>query len=163
AFRVEVNGGVLATGTAPMRNGSWSAPAHFGVAGTTVRDPLARQVFLTSSDLVRRYSQYNQTTYSEFVTSTAAVSGALRAALPEEAKTLALRLASLDPDHSALTFAGQLKAEAADGGYGATVQIEGSGASPVLEVVSAEEGRTIGFTGVSLDDVTLNALAENAE
>ncbi|AJD50053.1 filamentous hemagglutinin-like protein [Isoalcanivorax pacificus W11-5] len=163
AFRVEVNGGVLATGTAPMRNGSWSAPAHFGIAGTTVRDPLARQVFLTASDLVRRYSQYNETTYSEFVASTAAVSGALRAALPEDAKTLALRLASLDPDHSALTFAGQLKAEAADGGYGATVQIEGSGASPVLEVVSAEEGRTIGFTGVSLDDVTLNALAENAE
>ncbi|WP_236556065.1 filamentous haemagglutinin family protein [Alcanivorax sp. S71-1-4] len=163
AFRVEVNGGVLATGTAPMRNGSWSAPAHFSIAGTAVRDPLARQVFLTSSDLVRRYSQYNETTYSEFVTSAAAVSGALRAAIPEDAKTLALRLASFDPAHPALTFAGQLKAETVDGGYGATVQVGAGGSSPVLEVVSAEHGRTAGFTGVSLDDAALNALAEDAE
>lgn len=163
AFRVEINGGALTTHSAPMRNGSWTAPAQFAIAGTTIRDTLSRQVILTPAELVRRYSQYNETTYSEFVVSTASVSGALRAALPEDAKTLALALAGGQADLPALTFAGQLRADAAEGGYGATVQVTADQANPLLEIVSPEQGRTTGFTGISLDDVTLNALAENAE
>ena len=163
AFRVEVNGGALTAQSAPMRNGSWTAPAQFAIAGTTIRDTLSRQVILTPAELVRRYSQYNETTYSEFVVSTAGVSGALRAALPEDAKTLALALAGGQAELPALTFAGQLKADAAEGGYGATVQVRANGVNPQMEIVSAEQGRTSGFAGVSLEDATLNALADNAE
>lgn len=55
AFRVEIDGRVAPGSVVPgqaalaMRNGSWSLPASFSVAGTAIRDALPSQVIVTSA------------------------------------------------------------------------------------------------------------------
>ena len=164
AFRVEVNGGALGGQVAPMRNGSWTAPAWFSIAGTETRDRLASQIILTPAELVRRYSRYNETDYSTFTVQSAIAAGALRAALPEDAKVLELWLTAQAAESAlpALQFDGELRAERAEGGYGASVVVTG-GSTTATEIVRAGSGKTEGFDGVSLEAEQLNALAENAE
>lgn len=75
AFRVEING--LAGQGAPMatqglRNGSWATSGRLSIAGTSIRDSLSRQVILSSADTLRRYSQYNEMSYADFIRADAA-------------------------------------------------------------------------------------------
>ncbi|MFS2056120.1 hypothetical protein ACEN8K_45920, partial [Variovorax sp. CT11-76] len=70
AFRVELNGlagGQAAFGaTQAMRNGSYSTAGRVGVANTGILDTLTTQLVLTPADLLRTYSQYNETSYAQF-------------------------------------------------------------------------------------------------
>ena len=73
-----------------MRNGSWSLPASFSVAGTAIRDALPSQVIVTSAQTLRGYSQYNETSYARYVLEDAQRRGMPRAMLERDAKLLSI-------------------------------------------------------------------------
>ncbi|MEI2415526.1 filamentous hemagglutinin family protein [Orrella sp. JC864] len=159
AFRVEVRDVVLPGRTVSMRDGSWATAAWFSTAGTGIADTLPSLVVLTPAELVRQHSQYNEASYADFVQASAAAAGSLRAALPADAKRLEIGgFAAQTPAAQTLRFDGVLRGQAAPGGYGGTVSVSGVG-----EIVAADRGRTAGFTGVSVQAETLNALAADAE
>ena len=91
AFRVEIDGRVAPGSVVPgqaalaMRNGSWSLPASFSVAGTAIRDALPSQVIVTSAQTLRGYSQYNETSYARYVLEDAQRRGMPRAMLERDA------------------------------------------------------------------------------
>ncbi|QBZ89574.1 filamentous hemagglutinin N-terminal domain-containing protein [Pseudomonas viciae] len=159
AFRVEVNGlagqGVT-TGAQQMRNGSWTAAGVLSVANTGQRNSIASQLILTSGDVLRRYSQYNETSYAQFAVADAARLGVPRALLPVDAKTLKLNLAKGAGDQ-AFSFKGIGKFAPQTGGYGGTVAVVASNGT-ALEVVAEGRGATDGFEGVTLNAESLNAL-----
>ncbi|BBP59049.1 hypothetical protein PHLH4_26390 [Pseudomonas sp. St316] len=159
AFRVEVNGlaGQGATaGALQMRNGSWTTAGVLSVANTGQRNSLSSQLILTSGDVLRRYSQYNETSYAQFAVADAARLGVPRALLPVDAKTLKLKLAPGAGDQ-AFSFKGIGKFAPQKGGYGGTVTVVGN-VGGALEVVADGRGATAGFEGVTLNAESLNAL-----
>ncbi|WP_413790740.1 MULTISPECIES: filamentous haemagglutinin family protein [unclassified Pseudomonas] len=159
AFRVEVNGLAgqgLTTGAQQMRNGSWTTAGVLSVANTGQRDSLSSQVILTSGDVLRRYSQYNETSYAQFAVADAARLGVPRAVLPVDAKTLKLSLSPGAGDQ-AFSFKGIGKFAPQTGGYGGTVAVTAI-ANKALEVVAEGSGATAGFEGVTLNAESLNAL-----
>ncbi|MDO7898806.1 filamentous hemagglutinin family protein [Pseudomonas citrulli] len=158
AFRVEVNGLAgqnFTTGALQMRNGSWTTAGVLSVANTGQRDSLASQIILTSGDVLRRYSQYNETSYAQFAVADAARLGVPRALLPVDAKTLKLDL-SPGAQGQAFSFNGIGKFAPQKGGYGGTVTVVGGNGA--LEVVANGRGATAGFAGVTVDAGSLNAL-----
>ncbi|OPG73402.1 hemagglutinin [Pseudomonas ogarae] len=158
AFRVEVNGlaGQGSTaGALQMRNGSWTTAGVLSVVNTGQRNSLSSQVILTSGDVLRRYSQYNETSYAQFAVADAARLGVPRALLPVDAKTLKLKLAPGAGDQ-AFSFKGIGKFAPQKGGYGGTVTVVGGNGA--LEVVADGRGATAGFEGVTLNAESLNAL-----
>lgn len=158
AFRVEINGlaGVGGGATQLMRNGSWSTAGHLSIANTGIRDSLASQLILTSADTLRRYSQYNETSYAQFARADAAKLGVPRAMLEIDAKTLKLAMRS-GGGADAFTFEGMGRFDAAAGGYGGTVAVLDMGRGGI-EVVAADRAATQGFGGITLKADSLNAL-----
>ncbi|WP_416773231.1 filamentous hemagglutinin family protein [Pseudomonas sp. RHF3.3-3] len=159
AFRVELNGlatGGTAGGTQRMRNGSWSTSGQLSIANTGIRNGIANQIILTYGDVLRRYSQYNETSYAQFAIADAARLGVPRALLPKDARTLKLELEK-GAGEKAFTFAGIGKFDAAEGGYAGTVAVLGSNGS-ALEIVGAGRQATAQFDGVTLDAQSLSAL-----
>lgn len=159
AFRVEVNGLAGQGGTTAaqqMRNGSWTTAGVLSVANTGQRNSLSSQVILTSGEVLRRYSQYNETSYAQFALADAGRLGVPRALLPVDAKTLKLNLARGAGDQ-AFSFKGIGKFAPQTGGYGGTVAVVG-GTGSALEVVADGRGATAGFEGVTLNAGSLNAL-----
>ncbi|KAA8562418.1 Heme/hemopexin-binding protein [Pseudomonas extremaustralis] len=163
AFRVEINGlaGLGSQGAAQlMGNGSWSTAGQLSIANTGISDSIASQVILTSADTLRRYSQYNETSYAQFAIADAARLGVPRALLPVDAKTLQLAL-RLGAGADAFSFQGNGRFEAAEGGYGGTValmNVDQSGLGNDLEIVAAGRGATSGFNGITVDADSLNSL-----
>ncbi|MHC8367505.1 filamentous hemagglutinin family protein [Pseudomonas sp. ZT5P21] len=157
AFRVEVNGlaglGSVA-GAQRMRNGSWTTAGTLSVANTGLRDSIASQLILTSGDVLRRYSQYNETTYAQFAVADAARLNVPRAMLPVDAKTLKLALLK-GAKEEAFSFNGIGKFDAAPGGYGGTVVAQ---SSADIEIVGTGQQATAGFAGVTLKADSLNGL-----
>jgi filamentous hemagglutinin family protein len=160
AFRVEVNGlaglGRVA-GAQRMRNGSWTTAGTLSVANTGLRDSIASQLILTSGDVLRRYSQYNETSYAQFAVADAARLGVPRAMLPVDAKTLKLALLK-GAKEQAFSFNGTGKFDAATGGYGGTVVALSAISNVDLEIVGAGQPATPAFSGITLDAGSLNAL-----
>lgn len=159
AFRVEVNGlagqgGVIATQA--MRNGSWSTAGTLGLA-SGARDSLASQVILTPADVLRRYSQYNETRFSQFLQADAARLGIPAALMPRDAKAFNLSFANNTTDRPSFSFAGELLKARGDGGRGSTSSITQTSTGN-LEIVRAGQGATAGFNGVTLTDESLNAI-----
>ncbi len=164
AFRVELNGQAglgAAFANSKMRNGSWAAPAQLSIAHTGLGDSLFRQAILTSADVLRAYSQYNETSYKQFVLADAARQGVPRAMLPDDARTLMLN-PTLGAGADAFNFDGIGRFDAVGNGYGgAVVAFSGSSSIPGtdnMEVVAAGAQATAGFLGVTLDAGELNAL-----
>ncbi len=153
AFRVEINGLTasqqVAGPAAVMRNGSWSATASLGIVHTQIGESLGRQVILTPADVLRSYSQYNETSYADFARADAARLGVPRAMLPADAKTWQLRpLASL-PDEFSLEFKGTGRFDPAQGGFGGSVVV----AAFMTEVLADGAARTPGYTSVRATDL----------
>ncbi|WP_435438714.1 filamentous haemagglutinin family protein [Variovorax sp. RB2P76] len=157
AFRVELNGapgsGSGIVGAQAMRNGSWSGAGVLSVAGTGQRESLASQVIVTPADVLRTYSQYNETSYADFVRADAARLGVPRAMLPADARSLAFSLVA-GRDELGLNFEGLARFQAAAGGLGGTAMVLGGD----IEVLGAGQARTAGHEGVSVRSDTLNAL-----
>ncbi|MDR0280255.1 MAG: filamentous hemagglutinin family protein [Paucimonas sp.] len=150
AFRVELNGlagqGANLSSQA-LRNGSWSTSGYLSVAGTTIRDALPSQVILSSADVLRRYSQYNETSYADFVLADAIRQGIPRAMLPADARSLLLRGIS----GSSLSVAGTVDFTPAKDGYGGSLLVLGD-----TEVLADGASATDAFSGSSLYASDLN-------
>ncbi|MFS1286441.1 filamentous hemagglutinin family protein [Pseudomonas piscis] len=160
AFRVEINGlaGLGSEGSAQqMRNGSWSTAGRLSIANTGIGNSVASQLILTSADTLRRYSQYNETSYAQFAMADAAKLGVPRPLLPVDAKTLKLALEA-GAGTDAFSFQGTGRFEAATGGFGGTVSVLNRSDGSGIEVVKAGQSATDGFTGITLDADSLNSL-----
>ncbi|WKC47883.1 filamentous haemagglutinin family protein [Pseudomonas veronii] len=159
AFRVEINGlaGLGGDGaTTLMRNGSWATSGQLSIAHTGISNSVASQLILTSADTLRRYSQYNETSYAQFARADAARIGVPRPMLEADAKTLKLWLRP-GAGADAFSFEGIGRFDAAPGGYGGTVAV----LNPTrqgIEVVGAGKSATADFAGITLKADTLNAL-----
>ncbi|MCU1774682.1 filamentous hemagglutinin family protein [Pseudomonas sp. 13B_3.2_Bac1] len=161
AFRVEVNG--QATAAAPgaalaLRNGSWTSSGQLSIANTGLRDSLASQVILTSADVLRRYSQYNETSFTQFIQSDAARRGVPRALAPMDGKTLDLRLVAGGEQDIALQFNGRAQFNAVEGGLVGTAAVRSGNARTRFEILGAGQAPTQDFDGISLYADTLNQL-----
>ena len=164
AFRVELNGsagqGAAQPGSA-MRNGSWSAAARLGIANTAIGDTLFRQAILTPAEVLRTYSQYNETSFNQFIVNDAARIGVPRAMAPADARTLLLALMpNTGAGADAFHFGGIGRFGAAKGGYGGTVAVFAGSGGPQsqIEVVGGGANATTGFEGVTLNADALNAM-----
>lgn len=158
AYRVELNGQAglgRALPTQLMRSGSWSLAGQLSLAGTGVRDQLYRQVLLTPADVVRRHSQYNETSYSDFARADAARRGIPRPMLPEDARSLRLDLLA-GGGADALAFDGRGLFQAARGGYGGSLVVSGN--NQRIEIVGGGAQASEGFQGVTLRADDLNAV-----
>ncbi|WP_211908377.1 filamentous hemagglutinin N-terminal domain-containing protein [Tardiphaga alba] len=162
AFRVEIPTAAdprgLA-GNAALPNGSYMASGRLGFANTAIRDSLSRQVILTSANVVRTLSQFNETTYAQFAVADAARLGTPRAMMPLDGKSLHLYLRP-GAGTNALQFDGAVDFSAATGGYAGSANVTGVSASS-FEILAAGQSATAGFSGVSLYADDLNALAAN--
>ncbi|MFW9078662.1 filamentous hemagglutinin family protein [Pseudomonas sp. P2757] len=157
AFRVEVNAQATpgATGAAlKMRNGSWAGSGLMSIANSGLRDSLASQVILTSADVLRRYSQYNETSFTQFVQSDAARRGVPRALAPMDAKMLKLQLVAGDQHAIGLNFQGRALFAPSAGGVAGTAVVTGG----EFEVLAQGQSRTPDFAGISLYADSLNRL-----
>ncbi|EMP0916937.1 filamentous hemagglutinin family protein [Pseudomonas aeruginosa] len=157
AYRVELNGQAGLGRSAPtqlMRSGSWSLAGQLSLVGTGVRDELFRQVLLTPADLLRRHSQYNETSYSDFAMADAARRGIPRPMLPVDARSLRLDLLA-GGGADALAFDGTGLFQAARGGYGGSLVVLGN--NQRIEIVGAGAQASEGFQGVTLRADDLNA------
>ncbi|MNJ94547.1 Heme/hemopexin-binding protein precursor [compost metagenome] len=161
AFRVEINGAAGTGGfsaTQAMRNGSWAVSGALSIAGTDIRDNLASRLIVTPANVLRSYSQYNETSYTAFALADAARRGIPRPIIPLDAKTLQLDLLA-GAGADAFRFEGEGRFNAAPGGYGGTVSVVmTSGSSDIknIEIVAAGAQATAGFNGITLHDDSLN-------
>ncbi|HEJ3594203.1 TPA: filamentous hemagglutinin family protein, partial [Pseudomonas aeruginosa] len=157
AYRVELNGQAGLGRAAPtqlMRSGSWSLAGQLSLVGTGVRDELFRQVLLTPADVLRRHSQYNETSYSDFAMADAARRGIPRPMVPVDARSLRLDLLA-GGGADALAFDGTGLFQAARGGYGGSLVVLGN--NQRIEIVGAGAQASEGFQGVTLRADDLNA------
>ncbi|RQG44882.1 hemagglutinin [Pseudomonas aeruginosa] len=155
AFRVELNGRGTPVATQVLRNGSWSSAGYLSVGGTAIRDSLASQVILSSADTLRRYSQYNETSYADFVRADAARLGVPRAMLPADVRSLLLNLDKSEDAQVGFHFAGEASFKAAKNGYGGSLILSNLNG---YEVLAAGTQPTSGFNGASVYADDLAAL-----
>ncbi len=159
AFRVEINTGATAGASmapAQMRNLSWAASGTLSTAGTRVADSLATPVILTPANVLRTYSQYNETSYASFVRADAGTRGVPRAMLPADGRTLRLAVHAGSQDGQALRFEGLADFKPAEGGFGGAAAL--SGGSSSVEILAAGQAPTAGFAGASVQAEALAAL-----
>ncbi len=164
AFRVEVNGLAEQGGVVPtqaMRNGSWSTSGTLSITGTGVRNSLASQVIVTSGEVLRRYSQYNETSFSQFALADAARLGVPSVLLPQDAKAFNITFDRNPGGQSSFSFAGELRKDAAAGGRGSTTLLSVSSRGSI-EIVHAGQAATAGFDGITLQDDMVNAISASS-
>nr|WP_279153413.1 filamentous hemagglutinin family protein [Pseudomonas mosselii] len=159
AFRVELNGLATAvgrSGSQAMRNGSWTTTGSLSVANTGIRQALPSQVILTAADVLRRYSQYNEMAYADFVRADAVAKGVPRAAIEADGKWLNLRVQTNNDAASTLRVAGRVNFAAAQGGHAGSAAVFGARG---LEIVAdGGSGQAIGDNIAVLSARELNAL-----
>ncbi|THF60457.1 filamentous haemagglutinin family protein [Pseudothauera rhizosphaerae] len=165
AFRVEFNGlsgQGAAMATQALRNGSWATSGMLSIAGTDIHDNLFRQVILTPANVLRTYSQYDETSYAEFARADAATLGVPRAQIEADAKQLRLRFTNRDPDSEALSlsFAGTVLGEAAEGGHGSTAAVIGASTNARIEILGDDAAPSSDF-GIAVRASDLNGIEVN--
>ena len=166
AFRVEINGAAglgAFNATQAMRNGSWAVSGALSIAGTDIRNSLASQLIVTPANVLRSYSQFNETSYTAFALADAVRRGIPRPIIPLDAKSLQLDLQA-GAGADAFRFEGEGRFGAAAGGYGGTVSVtmeKGSDAIKNIEIVAAGAQATAGFNGITLHDDSLNNIGAN--
>ncbi|NMG64162.1 filamentous hemagglutinin N-terminal domain-containing protein [Azoarcus indigens] len=160
AYRVELNGGATVTaGMQPqaMRNGSYAAAGTLATANTAFRSQLAQALILTPAAVLRTYSQYNETSYADFIIQQAALDSVPRGILPADGKSLILGLTPSSA--TTLNFAGSADFSAAAGGYGGSAAVTVNGFTATsIEVVAADAQATAGFSGITLHADDLAAI-----
>lgn len=159
AYRIEVGStNPLATGVSAVGNGSWLTGGVLGTANTGVHAALPTQIVVTPGDVVRKYSQYNETSYADFVRSEAQRFGTPRALLPADGRTLQLIYSGLPADRPALTFGGTARFDAANGGYAGSLMVDGvSSGAPRLEITADGAASTPRYLSLRARD--LNTIA----
>ncbi|SAI30975.1 Filamentous haemagglutinin family outer membrane protein [Bordetella ansorpii] len=161
AFRVEIGADAAPTSSAVRtRSGSWATQGQLGTANTGQRNALSNALLVTPADVVRRHSQYNETSYADYLVADAARRGIPRAMLPIDASLLELRLlkgAGMG-GKLALDMQGEARFAPAAGsdGFGGTLVV-----NPVnlgLEILAPGQAPVLGAQAVSVFADALNAL-----
>lgn len=130
AFRVEIGrtaGPAAGRGLTPMADGSYALDAHTGIANTGTTSALPVNVILSSADVVRTHSAYNETAFEDFLINMPSTElfGRPLPLLPRDGKQFTLALANPvnGGTESIFTFNGTGKFAAAKGGVGGTLSV----------------------------------------
>ncbi|WP_087725199.1 filamentous haemagglutinin family protein [Pandoraea sp. PE-S2T-3] len=158
AYRVEIGGTGqnLPTSATAAGNGTYLVAGYAGIANTSVRSQLPSTLLVTPGTAVRKYSQFNEQSYSDFLTSQAAQFGGLAPMLPRDGKALDVVLTmpatpATIPTGPVFTFDGTARFSAAPGGIAGQAAVEQVG-----EITTGT--RTAGFAGVSVAAGDLTAM-----
>lgn len=166
AFRVELGRNVPAgaNGVTRLADGSTHLGLTTGVANTDARSALKVEAILTPAKVVRTYSQYNETSFGEFLVKApaAALFNSPLPFLPQDGKTFILALApDADKDRPAFSFKGKGLFDAAEGGIGGSLAVVGGdyfdSGKFTLEIL-ADGGTKSGDGFLSLYASDLNAV-----
>ena len=148
-----------------MRNGSYATAAQTGIAGTAIRDAVPGQAILTPADVLRSYSQYNETGYAAFAMAQATRDGVPRAMLERDAKAVRVQLIapslhSVEENHTPLMMDGSALYAPAEGGFGGSLLLgTGRHASTRYEVLADGTAPLANFDGVSVHASQINAFS----
>ncbi len=159
AYRVEVGAHTAAATSqvVPTSSGSWVIQGYQGTAYTGYRETLPTRLVVTPGNFVRTHSQYNETSYTDFLVSTARRSGAPLPILPADARTLNLNYATRPGTAPSLSFKGTAIFTPGKGGQGGILSVDGADSRDLnLEIVPVGAATRPGF--VSLPDADLNAI-----
>ena len=155
AYRVELGSGSTTPISSPasIGNGTYAASVYTGIANTTIRSSLPVTALITAGRSVRGYSQYNEQSYSDFLTANVARFGGVRPLLPADGKTLVVLFEQPTSvtNSPALTVEGTTLFQGAPGGFAGQVSLMNVG-----EIYA--DAPTAGFTGISVRAADIDAL-----
>ncbi|WP_415914844.1 filamentous haemagglutinin family protein [Rhodopseudomonas palustris] len=161
AFRIEIGAQqsrAVVAGAHAVGNGSYLASGQLGIANTTIKDSLLSRIVVTPGAVLRSYSNYNETSFANYVVADAVKRGVPRAMLPIDARSLLLNL-NPGAGINAFRFNGSARFDAAKGGHGGAVMVAtSSGGGSDIEIVAEGGTATAGFAGLSIDSSMLNSL-----
>ncbi|SUA89572.1 filamentous hemagglutinin N-terminal domain-containing protein [Pandoraea pulmonicola] len=168
AYRVELAGTVaLRQGASlpamPTGDGSWTAAGVQRTAGTGQYDDQLTRLIVTPGAAVRKLSQFNETTFTEFLLAQARQFGTVRSRLPEDGKLLNIAFQPATTPGAALDFAGTVRfggvqtpeVTGVDGamfvtGGASLIEVRTSGAAPTAGMVSLVDRDLNAFSAPSL-------------
>ena len=154
AYRVEVGPAVTAV-AAPttLANGSMLTSGYLGLANSTIRNALPSRLIVSTGSTVRSYAQYNETSYSDFLRSQAAVFGAVRSRLPVDGGLVAFYLGAPTDGSKALNFAGTALFDGAGDGIAGGLIIASNFVQNPIDIVAAGAPSVAGRVTISADDI----------
>ncbi|UGY05985.1 filamentous haemagglutinin family protein [Bradyrhizobium quebecense] len=155
AYRVELGASTTTPVGNPITigNGTYAASVTTGVANTAIKGSLPVTALITAGTSVRKYSQFNEQNYSDFLLANVAQFGGVRPLLPSDGKTLQImfEMPGSTSIGAALTFDGTALFQGAPGGS--------AGQAALLNVGEIyADAPTQGFSGPSVGAADLNAL-----
>ncbi|MDH2383623.1 filamentous haemagglutinin family protein [Bradyrhizobium sp. CER78] len=155
AYRVELGGSTTTPVGSPIMigNGTYAASVATGTANTTIKGSLPVTALITAGTAVRKYSQFNEQGYSDFLIANVTQFGGVRPLLPSDGKTLEVLFETQNSTTigAALTFDGTALFQGAPGGTAGQAALLGVG-----EIYA--DAATAGFTGVSVRAAEIDAL-----
>ncbi|WP_420967014.1 filamentous haemagglutinin family protein [Bradyrhizobium sp. B120] len=155
AYRVELGGSTTTPVGSPITigNGTYAATVTTGIANTAIKGSLPVTALITAGTSVRKYSQFNEQNYSDFLLANVAQFGGVRPLLPSDGKTLEIifEMPNATPIGPALTFDGTALFQGTQGGNAGQVALLNVG-----EVYA--DAPTQGFSSPSVGAADLNAL-----
>ncbi|MGY3486981.1 filamentous hemagglutinin family protein [Bradyrhizobium sp. USDA 4011] len=155
AYRVELGASTTTPVGNPITigNGTYAASVTTGVANTAIKGSLPVTALITAGTSVRKYSQFNEQNYSDFLLANVAQFGGVRPLLPSDGKTLQImfEMPGSTSIGAALTFDGTALFQGAPGGSAGQVALLNVG-----EIYA--DAPTQGFSGSSVGAADLNAL-----
>ncbi|MGY3583556.1 filamentous hemagglutinin family protein [Bradyrhizobium sp. USDA 4341] len=155
AYRVELGGSTTTPVGNPITigNGTYATSVTTGIADTAIKGSLPVTALITAGTSVRKYSQFNEQGYSDFLIANVTQFGGLRPLLPSDGKTLEVLFETPAPTTSgaALTFNGTALFQAEQGGAAGQVALMNVG-----EIYA--DAPTAGFPGISVRAADIDAL-----
>ncbi|MGJ7545856.1 filamentous haemagglutinin family protein [Variovorax sp. LT1R16] len=156
AYRIELGAKTtLAQDAIRLANGSYVATGMLGTAKTGLRDSLATNVIITPAASARSYSQYNETSYSQFAIANAATFGAVTPRLERDASSIWI---DFGPNTgNVLDFEGFADLTADKGGKSGTLFVGTSSRlnlPTAIEVRSEGSATTAGMASVTAEDLS---------
>lgn len=156
AYRVELGAKTtLAQDAVRINNGSYIATGALSIANTGVRESLLTRVVVTPAASVRSYSQYNETSYSQFAIANAATFGAVTPRLERDAASISIDFGPMTGN--VLDFGGSADLSADAGGQAGTLFVATSsrlGVATAIEVRAAGTAATAGMASVTAEDLS---------
>ncbi|TWB96027.1 filamentous hemagglutinin family protein [Bradyrhizobium macuxiense] len=155
AYRVELGASTttLAGNPITIGNGTYAAAVTTGIANTAIRGSLPVTALITAGTSVRKYSQFNEQNYSDFLLAGVTQFGGVRPLLPSDGKTLEIQfeIPGATPAGPALMFNGTALFQGAQGGNAGQVMLMNVG-----EIYA--DAPTPGYTRTSVSAADINAL-----
>jgi filamentous hemagglutinin family protein len=156
AYRIELGAQTAQVQDAlRLANGSYLTTGTLGTAHTGLRDALATRVTLTPADSVRRHSQYNETSYSQFAIANAATFGAVAPRLERDASSISI---DFGPNTgNVLDFRGSADLGADPEGRAGTLFVSTSsrlGLETGIEVRASESTAAASMASVAAEDLS---------